>query len=100
MFDLFRSRDKAVRILLGGLLLVVAISMLTYLVPNYDTGVSGAGAVVASVGSDQITSADVQKMVQAGATRIGASASVKILEQARASSPAEATANMAPSGNY
>jgi peptidyl-prolyl cis-trans isomerase D len=64
MFDLFRSRDKAVRILLGGLLLVVAISMLTYLVPNYDTGVSGAGAVVASVGSDQITSADVQKMVQ------------------------------------
>jgi peptidyl-prolyl cis-trans isomerase D len=64
MFDLFRSRDKAVRILLGGLLLVVAISMLTYLVPNYDTGVSGAGAVVATVGSDQITSADVQKMVQ------------------------------------
>jgi peptidyl-prolyl cis-trans isomerase D len=64
MFDLFRSRDKAVRILLGGLLLVVAISMLTYLVPNYDTGSSGAGAVVATVGSDQITSADVQKMVQ------------------------------------
>ena len=43
---------------------------------------------------------DVQKMVQAGATRIGASASVKILEQARASSPAEATATLAPSGNY
>jgi len=64
MFDLFRSRDKAVRILLGGLLLVVAISMLTYLVPNYDTGSSGSGAVVATVGSDQITSADVQKMVQ------------------------------------
>jgi peptidyl-prolyl cis-trans isomerase D len=64
MFDLFRSRDKAVRILLGGLLLVVAISMLTYLVPNYDTGSSGSGAVVATVGSEQITSADVQKMVQ------------------------------------
>jgi peptidyl-prolyl cis-trans isomerase D len=64
MFDLFRSRDKAVRILLGGLLLVVAISMLTYLVPNYDTGVSGATAVVATIGSDQITTADVQKMVQ------------------------------------
>src|ERR1700693_3209054 len=64
MFDLFRSRDKAVRIMLGGLLLVVAISMLTYLVPNYDTGVSGSGAGVATVGSDQITSADVQKMVQ------------------------------------
>jgi len=64
MFDLFRSRDKAVRILLGGLLLVVAISMLTYLVPNYDTGVNGTGAVVATVGSEQITAADVQKMVQ------------------------------------
>lgn len=43
---------------------------------------------------------DVQKMVQAGATRIGASASVKILEQARASSPPEAAATLAPSGNY
>jgi len=45
---------------------------------------------------------DVQKMVQAGATRIGASASVKILEQARAGAPAGvvATALPAASGNY
>jgi peptidyl-prolyl cis-trans isomerase D len=64
MFDLFRSRDKAVRILLGGLLLVVAISMLTYLVPSYDTGVTGSGAVAATIGPDQITSADIQRMVQ------------------------------------
>ena len=65
MFNLFRSRDKAVRILLGGLLLVVAVSMLTYLVPNYDTG-NGASAatVVATVGSDPITVDDVQKLVQ------------------------------------
>ena len=64
MFNLFRSRDKAVRIMLGGLLLVVAISMLTYLVPSYDAGTTGSGAVVASVGSDEITATDVQKMVQ------------------------------------
>jgi deoxyribose-phosphate aldolase len=45
---------------------------------------------------------DVQKMVEAGATRIGASASVKILEQARAGAPAGvvATAVPAASGNY
>ena len=38
MFDLFRSRDKAVRILLGALLVVVGFSMLTYLIPSYNTG--------------------------------------------------------------
>jgi len=44
----------------------------------------------------------LQKMVQAGATRIGASASVKILEQARSAQPAEQAATMAPApaGNY
>jgi deoxyribose-phosphate aldolase len=41
---------------------------------------------------------DVQKMVEAGATRIGASASVKILEQARAATPSETTTS--PAGNY
>jgi len=64
MFDLFRSRDKAVRIMLGGLLVIVAVSMLTYLVPSYDAGANGTGTVVASVGSDDITATDVQKMVQ------------------------------------
>jgi peptidyl-prolyl cis-trans isomerase D len=65
MFDLFRSREKSVRILLGGLLLVVAISMLTYLIPNYNTG-GGAGdeSVVARVGDDNITTLDVQRAVQ------------------------------------
>jgi deoxyribose-phosphate aldolase len=43
---------------------------------------------------------DVQKMVEAGATRIGASASVKILEQARAGAAPELAATTTPRGNY
>jgi peptidyl-prolyl cis-trans isomerase D len=65
MFDLFRSRDKAVRILLGALLLLVALSMLTYLIPTYDTGGgTGNGQVVAEVGKDVITVPDVQRVIQ------------------------------------
>jgi peptidyl-prolyl cis-trans isomerase D len=65
MFDLFRSREKSVRILLGALLMVVALSMLTYLVPNYGTGAPTPDTVVASVGKDDITSGDVMRLVQA-----------------------------------
>ncbi|MBZ5626824.1 MAG: peptidyl-prolyl cis-trans isomerase [Acidobacteriia bacterium] len=64
MFDLFRSRDKAVRILLGGLLLVVALSMLTYLVPSYNTGASSSDVVVAEIGKDVLTVQEVQRQIQ------------------------------------
>jgi len=65
MFDLFRRRDRAVRILLGFILLLVAASMLLYLVPNYDTGSGGSSdQVVAQVGKETITLNDVQKVVQ------------------------------------
>src|SRR4029078_13491757 len=64
MFDLFRSRDKAVRILLGGLLLVVAFSMLTYLVPNYKSGGSASDVVVAEIGKDVLTLPEVQRQIQ------------------------------------
>src|SRR5437870_2779302 len=65
MFDLFRSREKSVRILLGVLLGLVALSMLIYLIPG---GTSGAGSsnqnVVATVGGDKITTLDVQRAIQ------------------------------------
>jgi len=64
MFDLFRSRDKAVRILLGGLLVVVAFSMLTYLVPSYNTGNSTSDVVVAEIGGDTLTLPEVQRQIQ------------------------------------
>lgn len=63
MFDLFRSRDKAVRILLGGLLLLVAFSMLTYLIPSYNSG-GQSDEVVAEIGKDALTLQEVQRMVQ------------------------------------
>ncbi|MGA2145072.1 MAG: peptidylprolyl isomerase [Bryobacteraceae bacterium] len=68
MFDLFRSREKSVRILLGALLLLVALSMLTYLVPNYNNGSNPSDVVVADVGDETVTLTDVQQSLQ-GALR-------------------------------
>ncbi|MGH9662633.1 MAG: peptidylprolyl isomerase, partial [Bryobacteraceae bacterium] len=62
MFNLFRSRDKAVRLLLSGLLLVVALSMVAYLIPGSSDYSSPASteAVLAEVGGAEITAREVQ----------------------------------------
>ena len=65
MFDLFRSRDKAVRILLGALLVVVGLSMLTYLIPSYNTGSGGNDQIVAKVGDEDISLMYIQQLIQA-----------------------------------
>jgi peptidyl-prolyl cis-trans isomerase D len=66
MFNLFRSRDKAVRILLTGMLVVVALSMVTYLIPSSGTtDVAGADtSAVAEIGKDKVTSQDVSKAIR------------------------------------
>jgi peptidyl-prolyl cis-trans isomerase D len=65
MFNLFRSRAKAVRIMLGALLGIIAVSMLLYLIPG--TGMTTADTgdqVVADVGKSTVTVADVQRQIQ------------------------------------
>lgn len=66
MFDLFRSRAKAVRYLLGGMLTIVAVSMVITLIPGWgsSTGSSNEDNVVAVVGKDEITVRDVQNDLQ------------------------------------
>ena len=64
MFDLFRSRDKAVRFLLSGLLLLVALSMVTYLIPSYGSGDRGEEAVVAQIGRDTVTLREARLAIQ------------------------------------
>src|SRR5580692_3124339 len=66
MFDLFRSRDKAVRITLSVLLGLVGLSMVTYLIPTTgtDTGNPADRTVVASVGKVDLTSQEVSRVVQ------------------------------------
>jgi peptidyl-prolyl cis-trans isomerase D len=66
MFDLFRSRAKAVRIMLGAMLAVVALSMLLYLIPG--TGITAADSnsdqVVAEIGKSSVTVGQVQQQLK------------------------------------
>ena len=64
MFDLFRSRAKAVRYLLGVLLSVVALSMVVTLIPGYGTPSASNELVVAEIGREQVTVRQVQALMQ------------------------------------
>jgi len=73
MFDLFRSREKNVRWLLGILLGLVALSMVVTLVPNYSglgRGVSRDQTTIAEIGDQVITTAQVRQLL-AQAARAG-----------------------------
>ncbi len=67
MFDLFRSRAKAVRIMLGAMLGIIALSMLVYLIPG--TGMTTTAAdsgdqVVAQIGGSDVTVGDIQQQLK------------------------------------
>jgi peptidyl-prolyl cis-trans isomerase D len=65
MFNLFRSSDKLKKYLLGGLLTLVALSMITYLIPNYNTGTTDtANPVLANIGGKKITALEAQQLFQ------------------------------------
>jgi peptidyl-prolyl cis-trans isomerase D len=65
MFDVFRSRDKAVRAFLIFLLGLVALSMVTYLIPTsgMDT-TTGDTAVVAQIGREKITAQEISQIIR------------------------------------
>jgi peptidyl-prolyl cis-trans isomerase D len=64
MFDLFRSRDKAVRYVLGGLLMLVALSMVITLIPGWGSQTGSDDQVVAEIGKTAITVRQVQTELQ------------------------------------
>ena len=65
MFDLFRSSDKVKKYILGGLLTLVALSMVTYLIPTYNTGATTSdNSVLAEIGGRKITTLEAQQLFQ------------------------------------
>ncbi len=65
MFDVFRSRDKAVRAFLIFLLGLIALSMLMYLIPSTGTGpTTGTDAVVAQIGNEKVTANEINQTIR------------------------------------
>ena len=98
MFNLFRSGAKFTKYMLGGLLIIVAASMVTYLIPSTgltSASTTGADNVLAEVGNDHITADDAKarrgppgpgRPVAAGAVEVYVPQMVDQMVQDRAAS--------------
>jgi peptidyl-prolyl cis-trans isomerase D len=79
MFNLFRSRQKTVRYILGGLLLLICVSMVVTLIPGYGTS-TGSGndqTVLAEIGGQNLTA---QEASQAAMRQLGGKIDPSVLE--------------------
>lgn len=63
MFDLFRSRDKAMKYVISGLLGLVALSLIITMLPGYGTP-STSENLIARVGDEPLTMLQVQRAIQ------------------------------------
>lgn len=64
MIRFLQSGNKAAKYLLGGMLLILCGSMVTYLIPGFMSGTTlNQAGVIASVGGQEITSQQVQQFV-------------------------------------
>ena len=65
MFDLFRSRAKAVRYLLGAILILVSASMVITLIPGFmGMGSETSDEVIAEIGGEALTTNQVTREIQ------------------------------------
>jgi len=65
MIRFLQSGNKAAKYLLGGLMLIVCASMVTYLIPGFlNDSTANRTGVLASVGGHQVTTDQVQKLAQ------------------------------------